>query len=665
MILVQLNAGASKGVCAKQLQAGDVAWRCLDCEKDPTCIICKDCFEKGDHRGHRVQLKRNVGGCCDCGDPEAWDEKGFCSEHKGLHNMDPKEMLDKMPNIIKDSAIQVFNEIGHELKSLCMRLEDYQNSCHEIGMSDHRFKETMAKCIKMIFRFLAVRIEECPHFLHITAMALCRIMFDKEQRVTESHSCCLRCYLDDPEEKELEQQVVKAKLENDSFCSCTPMDLCLMTNGLLDNEGRDLVYNFFFKMFQSYKFKQHLTLSFASNYGSIINKTQDSEHEISSIGVQVLTSSEMSMIIYKEERLLEIILDTFKKKLAQFRLSPHDDELYWNIFTILHDIKYMARPECLPYCVSSTKFIEGLLSVLATVYFMDVKQNQTEMIMYDHQGAMNDKLLNLEIYFIKILMPYLREVPTSNIQKNRSILRTFVVEFQKLTQQFRNDDYGDKGFYNLPLNRLFAYYLVRLLLNEGLDAVNTEDDESLQDKLKRILIKYLEGGDKLQKPLQDTTMKSQELLSEGGIVVKDGQFKVVQGSSLIEDGQFKVVQGSSLLEGLEDEAEEKKDAEMVLESPNKKNPFEGSGDILAMELLMDQLLLTLKHQSFLNEISANKWIYLGELLNYYPRIYHSMSGMHLYDMASLQIVLAFQGDEPAFKLPFDELIDQSGLDGQL
>jgi len=28
------------GVCAKPLKAGDVAWKCEDCEKDPTCIIC-------------------------------------------------------------------------------------------------------------------------------------------------------------------------------------------------------------------------------------------------------------------------------------------------------------------------------------------------------------------------------------------------------------------------------------------------------------------------------------------------------------------------------------------------------------------------------------------------------------------------------------------------
>ena len=34
----------SLGVCAKTLKSGDVAWKCEDCEKDPTCIICAECF---------------------------------------------------------------------------------------------------------------------------------------------------------------------------------------------------------------------------------------------------------------------------------------------------------------------------------------------------------------------------------------------------------------------------------------------------------------------------------------------------------------------------------------------------------------------------------------------------------------------------------------------
>lgn len=77
------SSGGSKGVCAKTLKAGDVAWKCETCEKDPTCIICQECFELSDHKGHKIWLKRNVGGCCDCGDPDAWQESGFCTKHKG------------------------------------------------------------------------------------------------------------------------------------------------------------------------------------------------------------------------------------------------------------------------------------------------------------------------------------------------------------------------------------------------------------------------------------------------------------------------------------------------------------------------------------------------------------------------------------------------------
>jgi hypothetical protein len=69
-----------KQVCSKILQGGkttliigDGAWICKDCEKDSTCIICDECYQKAQdkHIGHRVSFKNSVHGCCDCGDVNA------------------------------------------------------------------------------------------------------------------------------------------------------------------------------------------------------------------------------------------------------------------------------------------------------------------------------------------------------------------------------------------------------------------------------------------------------------------------------------------------------------------------------------------------------------------------------------------------------------------
>ena len=35
------------------------------------------------------------GGCCDCGDPESWDPKGFCTYHKGPNETSKLLKLDK------------------------------------------------------------------------------------------------------------------------------------------------------------------------------------------------------------------------------------------------------------------------------------------------------------------------------------------------------------------------------------------------------------------------------------------------------------------------------------------------------------------------------------------------------------------------------------------
>jgi hypothetical protein len=106
-------------VCAKTIKS---AWRCLDCEKDSSCIICTECYEKSKekHKNHKIIFKPNASGCCDCGDPDAWDVNGFCSDHQGCFKNDEeiknyinkcfdKNILEKIYEKINEIFNKVFN----------------------------------------------------------------------------------------------------------------------------------------------------------------------------------------------------------------------------------------------------------------------------------------------------------------------------------------------------------------------------------------------------------------------------------------------------------------------------------------------------------------------------------------------------------------------------
>ena len=112
---------SNSGVCAKNIKEGMVSCRCEDCEVDPTCMICDACFKKGDHEGHRVWFKTNVWGVCDCGDPEAWKESGFCSDHKGFANS-IDQVLNQLPKYVQESAPVCFEWLSCHLKSLLLKL---------------------------------------------------------------------------------------------------------------------------------------------------------------------------------------------------------------------------------------------------------------------------------------------------------------------------------------------------------------------------------------------------------------------------------------------------------------------------------------------------------------------------------------------------------------
>lgn len=103
-----------KGVCAKPFNEEDVGWFCQKCQKDSNCVICQFCFENSNHSGHPIYLKRFIAGCCDCGDHEAWDPKGFCTFHQGFID-EAQASIELLPPIARQTAPIIIKRLSLRL----------------------------------------------------------------------------------------------------------------------------------------------------------------------------------------------------------------------------------------------------------------------------------------------------------------------------------------------------------------------------------------------------------------------------------------------------------------------------------------------------------------------------------------------------------------------
>ncbi|KAL0086621.1 hypothetical protein F4703DRAFT_1735362 [Phycomyces blakesleeanus] len=69
--------------CGHLFKKGESIYRCKNCGLDNTCVLCSHCFHSTNHEGHdiKINISRGSGGCCDCGDPEAWKTPLECTIH--------------------------------------------------------------------------------------------------------------------------------------------------------------------------------------------------------------------------------------------------------------------------------------------------------------------------------------------------------------------------------------------------------------------------------------------------------------------------------------------------------------------------------------------------------------------------------------------------------
>ena len=82
-----------------------------------TCVLCNSCWEHDKHIGHEIFFYHsNTGGCCDCGDVDAWDKNGFCVKHtvKSDRYEDP---LSQVPRDILDVTVPLMTDIIRSIVS--------------------------------------------------------------------------------------------------------------------------------------------------------------------------------------------------------------------------------------------------------------------------------------------------------------------------------------------------------------------------------------------------------------------------------------------------------------------------------------------------------------------------------------------------------------------
>ncbi len=74
-------------------------------------VQCSSCFQRSNHKGHEVFFHQSsTGGCCDCGDLEAWAKEGSCPDHVPLGHeedidIDPVSLLP--PTLAKRARIVI------------------------------------------------------------------------------------------------------------------------------------------------------------------------------------------------------------------------------------------------------------------------------------------------------------------------------------------------------------------------------------------------------------------------------------------------------------------------------------------------------------------------------------------------------------------------------
>ncbi|CAG9782491.1 unnamed protein product [Diatraea saccharalis] len=130
-------------LCGRVFKQGEPAYSCRECGMDNTCVLCVECFKVSAHRHHKYKMGQSSGGgCCDCGDTEAWKRDPFCELHAAPAGDDQSQ------SNINPEVVERMKIVASVVLSYCLRLLTHD---HAPSLpNDLRLKDTEKDLLQIL-----------------------------------------------------------------------------------------------------------------------------------------------------------------------------------------------------------------------------------------------------------------------------------------------------------------------------------------------------------------------------------------------------------------------------------------------------------------------------------------------------------------------------------
>lgn len=340
-------------VCGRVFKMGEPTYSCRECGMDNTCVLCVDCFKKSEHRHHKYKMGTSSGGgCCDCGDIEAWKKAPFCETHLAgtqsedrLNNL-PEDLTDRT-RIVYDAVLwYAYNYLTLEHINLKTSAEDSFDTFCTVLYNDesHTFEQvinTLTRVIKCTQRTAIEYVTnidregravvKCSNFQH------CNDLKAEIERYTSRHGnkplkvlvvhahivayqifamkllSWLQTFLGHGEGfRAIFSEVVLKPHQSDP---CIIKGILLRDSQLWKSARTHWHRLIISGMLLEYENKKAFAKVFMKNYGSVVKDFIKDDHEhtfsVSSLSVQVFTVPTLAHHLIAHDDALFILLNTF------------------------------------------------------------------------------------------------------------------------------------------------------------------------------------------------------------------------------------------------------------------------------------------------------------------------------------------------------------------